>query len=108
MNRFLVVLGLLIVTSGCAANPPLVMRSTDIICVDAATLAKTLDNYGEKPAITMSTNREIAGKTEPLATVLFINYTTKTWTMAERVNDDLFCVIGVGNHVQPYLPKDFF
>ena len=108
MNRFLVVLALAFVTSGCAANPPLVMRPTDVICVDAATLAQTLANYGEKPAITMGTNREIAGKTEPLATVLFINYTTKTWTIAERINDDLFCVTGVGNNIQPYLPKDFF
>ena len=108
MNRFSVVLALSIVTSGCAANPPLVTRPMDAICVDAATLAQTLANYGEKPAITMGTNREIAGKTESLATVLFINYTTKTWTMAERINDDLFCVTSVGTQVQPYLPKDFF
>jgi uncharacterized protein YcfL len=93
---------------GCSAAQPLVMRSVQTVCVNSAVLAETLAKYGERPALTMTNNREIAGQVESFATVLFVNYDTKSWTMAEQVKEDLYCVIGMGDHLSPYRSKDFF
>ena len=93
---------------GCAAEKPFVMRSVETVCVNSVVLAETLGKYGERPALTMTNNREIAGRVESFATVLFVNYDTKSWTMAEQVKEDLYCVIGMGDHLSPYRSKDFF
>ena len=78
------------------------------MCVDSLVLAQTLVEYGEKPALTMTTNREMSKGVESFATVLFVNYQTKSWTLVEQYSEDLYCVIGMGNHLTPYQSKDFF
>jgi hypothetical protein len=110
MNRYLIALIFLsvMITSGCAANQPLVKRSVETMCVDSLVLAQTLVEYGEKPALTMTTNREMSKGVESFATVLFVNYQTKSWTLVEQYSEDLYCVIGMGNHLTPYQSKDFF
>jgi hypothetical protein len=110
MDRYLIALifPCVMMTNGCAASQPLVKRSVETMCVDSLVLAQTLAEYGEKPALTMTNNRETPKGVESFATVLFVNYQTKSWTLVEQDSEDLYCVIGMGDHLMPYQSKDFF
>lgn len=74
-----------------------------IPCTDITTLSEVLDKHGEKAAMTMSSSREIRGRVIESSTVLFINYETKTWTLAEQINDETYCVVAMGDSIRPYL-----
>jgi hypothetical protein len=74
-------------------------------CVNIETLADLLYEFGEKPAMTMSSLRASGDDFSTNALVLFINYETKTWTMAERIPGNRYCVIATGENIKPYTPE---
>ena len=76
-------------------------------CGNARSLARLVAQFDETVSLTMTSIRDSDGG-EPAknALVLFINYKTKTWTMAERISPDLFCIIATGNDVNPYVKKE--
>jgi hypothetical protein len=74
-------------------------------CVSINGLADVLVEFDEIPSLTMTSSREINGKLVDYATVLFINYETKTWTLAERVAQDRYCVTATGDNIKPYVKK---
>jgi hypothetical protein len=79
--------------------------NTTIVCTDLAGLSGTVESFGEKAAMNMTHTREIGGEIVALPTVLFINYETKSWTLAEQVNRNFYCILGVGDNIGPYIPK---
>jgi len=79
--------------------------NTTIVCTDLAGLSDTVESFGEKAAMNMTHTREIGGEIVALPTVLFINYETKSWTLAEQVNRNFYCILGVGDNIAPYTPK---
>lgn len=79
--------------------------NTTIICTDLAGLSDTVENFGEKAAMNMTHTRELRGEVVALPTVLFINYETKSWTLAEQVSPNFYCILGVGDNINPYVPK---
>lgn len=80
--------------------------NTTIVCTDLEGLNDTVTSFGEKAAMNMTHTREIGGKIVALPTVLFINYETKSWTLAEQVNKNFYCILGVGDNIAPYIPKN--
>jgi hypothetical protein len=74
-------------------------------CVSIDGLADVLEEFDEMPSLTMTSSREINGKLVEYATVLFINYETKTWTLAERVTKDRYCVTATGDNIKPHVAK---
>jgi hypothetical protein len=74
-------------------------------CVTIESLAEVLHQYKENPAMTMDSSRETNGKVITNKLVLFINFETKTWTMAEKTYTDRYCVIAIGENINPYFPK---
>jgi hypothetical protein len=74
-------------------------------CVNITTLAELLHEFKEQPAMTMLSNRPSGDEFVTNASVLFINYTTKTWTMAEQISNERYCVIATGENIKPYFPK---
>lgn len=74
-----------------------------IPCTDIKTLAVVLEQFEEKAAMTMTTSREVSGNIIESPTILFVNYKTKTWTLAEKITDDSYCVIATGDNIKPYL-----
>jgi hypothetical protein len=93
---------LLIATPALAQNRVMQFAAT---CVNIETLAELLEEFEEKPAMTMTSIRESNDKFANNALVLFINYETKTWTMAERLPGNRYCVIATGENIKPYIPK---
>jgi hypothetical protein len=74
-----------------------------IPCTNIKTLAAVLEKFEERAAMTMTTSREVTGRIIESPTILFVNYKTKTWTLAEKVTDDSYCVIATGDNIKPYV-----
>jgi hypothetical protein len=74
-------------------------------CVNIETLADILKEFQEDPAMTMISIRESNGDFVNNSLVLFINYETKTWTLAEQTQSNRYCVIATGENIKPYVPK---
>jgi hypothetical protein len=87
-----------------SSNNPMVV-DIPVSCVNLVTLSIILEEFEEKPAMTMQSSRDIDGATNNFATVLFINYKTKTWTIAEKITKDIFCITSVGENIEPYFEK---
>jgi hypothetical protein len=73
-----------------------------IYCVNVKTLSEVLEKHGEEAAMTMSSSRDIQDQIITSSTVLFVNFKTKTWTMVERLTNDNYCVIAVGDNITPF------
>lgn len=67
------------------------------VCVASAELFATLKQYEELPFVRGDSDRN----GQKVGFVMFLNAQTGTWTIAERVEEDLFCVTGVGNRFEP-------
>ena len=69
-------------------------------------LMPTLTRYGEVPGMIADSVRFVDSPDQVFANsmILFINYMTKTWTLAERIGPDLYCVLAVGQNMQPVHP----
>jgi hypothetical protein len=74
-------------------------------CVTIETLAEILHEFDEEPAITMDSMREANNRTVTNKLVLFINYNNKTWTLAERMQRNRYCIIATGENINPYTPQ---
>lgn len=74
----------------------------DAICTTKQIFAETITKYGEVPIMRGISLRNVNGALVPLPTVLFMNMQTGSWTMAEHIADDAYCVIGMGQDWQVY------
>jgi hypothetical protein len=88
------------------ADPDVRTLNTTITCVSLKALSETIEEYKEVAALNMTHTREIKGQMVELPTVLFVNYKTKTWTLAEQITKDFYCILGSGNDIAPVVPKD--
>jgi hypothetical protein len=77
-----------------------------VTCVNGQTLLAVTSEFNEEPALAMNSLRETRNGMVNNRTVLFINYETKTWTLAERISSDRFCIIAVGEEIAPRLKND--
>jgi len=76
------------------------------MCVNRLQFAETISSYGEVPFLVMVTTRptdETVQSFEEFNTVMFMNPNTLSWTLAEKRNDNKYCVVGVGVNIQPYV-----
>jgi hypothetical protein len=74
----------------------------DAICTTEQIFAETLYNYGEVPIMRGQSLRNINGAMVAMNTVLFMNMQTGSWTLAERMADDAFCVVAMGQNWEVY------
>jgi hypothetical protein len=78
----------------------------DAICTTQQIFAETLYRYGETPIMRGQSMRNINGAMVAMNTVLFMNLETGSWTLAERMSDDAFCVVAMGENWQVYQGKN--
>ena len=74
----------------------------DAYCVNTQSLYQIITEHEEKPMLTAISVRMIRDSEVPLATVLYVNPDTKSWTLVEKIRDDLYCVVGMGDNIKPY------
>lgn len=80
-------------------NAQLVAQQTNV-CVAMLDFAQAMDQHGEAPMLRGDSFREMDNLPSQIL-VLFVNPTTRTWTLAERRSDDVVCIIGVGENLEP-------
>ena len=83
-------------------------RIIDLIgmCVSELQFAESMASYGEVPFLTMTTMRPVDKKMElfeAYPTVMFMNPSTLSWTLAEKRGDNNYCITAVGQNIQPFI-----
>ena len=76
------------------------------MCVGELQFAETMTSYGEVPFLTMTTMRPVDKKMElfeAYPTVMFMNPSTLSWTLAEKRSDNNYCITAVGQNLQPFI-----
>jgi hypothetical protein len=76
---------------------------TEMVCATEKALESVLDEFGEIPFATMMSMREVPvlGVTAN-SMVIFVNPKTKSYTIVERIGKDLYCVVALGENIEPY------
>ena len=88
------------------ASETILTVSFEAVCISEKSLSQLVDKFKEDPMLTMVSVRETSNNNfDTIPAVLFMNPKTKTWTMVEKVAGNLYCVIGTGEQVRPYLEK---
>ena len=76
---------------------------TELLCGTDSQFNSVLEKYGEIPFATMISMREIPGVGfRSFAMVIFVNPKTKSYTMLEQMAPDLYCIISIGENIEPY------
>jgi hypothetical protein len=92
------------------ANPSIanevIKLPTDLVCGSESGISEVLEKYGEIPFATMTAFREIPGEgftNNPM--VIFVNPKTKTFTIIERITKNIYCVVSLGDNINPYVEE---
>lgn len=75
------------------------LAQTSMLPVECGTmqeLTKVLVEYDEKPFAIATTQREMKGNMAENHVLFFVNAKTRSWTVAEKVSDNRYCVITGG------------
>ena len=78
----------------------------DAICTTQQIFGETMLKYGETPIMRGQSVRNVDGVMGFMNTVLFMNLETGTWTLAEKITDNVFCVMAMGQNWQVYRGKN--
>ena len=76
------------------------------MCVGELQFSETMTSYGEVPFLTMLTMRPTDKKMELFKgypTVMFMNPSTLSWTLAEKRSDKDYCITATGQNIQPFM-----
>jgi hypothetical protein len=109
---FKIIITSLVLTVGIIPHPSIASESKklylDVVCSTLENVSQILIEYEEEPVLTMVTARESKkGDMIPNATVFFMNPKTKSWTLVEQFTKDDYCVIAMGDQVEPYYSDKF-
>ncbi len=76
---------------------------TEMVCATEKALGSVLNEFEEIPFATMTSMREIPvlGMTAN-SMIIFVNPKTKSYTIVERIGKDLYCVVAIGENIEPY------
>ena len=101
------VIAIAVNTTAVADESELTFRTPfDAICTTQQIFGETIIKYGETPIMRGLSVRNIDGATVFMNTVLFMNIETGSWTLAEKITDDVLCVIAMGQNWQAYPGKN--
>ena len=101
------VIALAVNTTAVADESELTFRTPfDAICTTQQIFGETMLKYGETPIMRGQSVRNVDGVMVFMNTVLFMNLETGTWTLAEKITDNVFCVMAMGQNWQVYQGKN--
>lgn len=78
-------------------------RSFQSPCLSSQQLTELVDEFEEVAFVRGLSQTVDAGKFNPV--VVFVNPDTKSYTIAQKQESDLYCILAVGHSFQP-VPKD--
>ena len=74
----------------------------DAFCTDGDVMAKVLEKFGERAMLDLKSQRLLKGGTEVFDSILFSNPQKRSWTLVEKVADDVYCVVAAGAGMIPH------
>lgn len=80
------------------------VATVDTICISLKQLTEITDEAQEIPYV-RGQSHPIMTEGAPLSMVIFVNPTTRTFTIAERVAQDAYCLLALGSRFEP-VPKE--
>lgn len=103
MQRYLIVviLVVLVLLPLFALAEDVVEVRLPVACVSPKIFLETVDSFQELPFVRGKSTRD-GGNT---SLVLFLNAKEKTWSIVERVSKDRYCILAVGEDMEP-VPLD--
>ena len=85
-------------------KPDFIVGSMDTVCLDLKNLTELVDDAQEIPYV-RGQSHPIMAEGPPLAMVIFVNPKTGTFTVAERVDRNTYCILAIGSRFEP-VPKE--
>lgn len=67
-------------------------------CGTLKQLSESMVEFKEVPFATGETTRQIRGTLKDMVVIFFLNDKTGTWTVVEKVSDDLYCITSSGRN----------
>lgn len=83
-----------------------VVYPTKLVCVTEQELTPVLTKYQEQPVLKFSSMRVVGNSQGYLQSVLYMNPTTKTWTLVEQWDENLYCIVSIGIDAEPAISGD--
>lgn len=74
----------------------------EVQCTNLMGITAVLEEFGEHPLLTGIAGRPNGDKIVGLATILFVNPETQTWTLVEQFDKDLYCATASGSDIKPF------
>lgn len=106
MQKFLASLALTVGLVHPSIASEVIEVDTKLSCVSWDTLNEALNKYGEVPFAKMTAYRALRNNDiMNLPTVMFVNPTTKSFTLVEKFSDQLYCVVSMGERLSPSSDK---
>ena len=81
-------------------KPSLDLATMQTVCVSAKDLTSLVDEFKEIPYV-RGISRPIVNEGVSLSLVIFVNPKDRSFTIAERVAQDRYCILAVGNNFEP-------
>lgn len=75
----------------------------DAYCMSSKMFGVIAAKYEEQPMMVMISGRTVGEKDMEFTTVMFANPKTGSWSLVERIGEDVFCVVATGSKLAPYL-----
>lgn len=80
---------------------PLAFTQTRLLPVECGTikeLSEAMVSFDEKPFATGETTRASGNRTINSVVIFFLNKKTGTWTVAEKIANDVYCIVSSGSN----------
>lgn len=84
-------------------KPGLQMSTFQTVCLDGKELTGLMNEFKEIPFV-RGVSRPFVGE-GALSLVIFANPSTQTFSIIEKVEEDLYCILAVGSGFEP-VPKE--
>ena len=93
----------------CLLMPSLVLANPQIktiqtMCLNAKDLTDTVNEFKELPYV-RGISTPLAEQDAKMSLVIFLNPTTGTFTIVEKADDNLYCILAVGGGFEP-VPRE--
>lgn len=91
----------LVISAAATSEEKVGMQNVETPCVSLDYITKVTEEFGELPILRADSVRKEGDQHISHVAVLYINMETKSWTMAEKMNDKTYCIIAVGSGMMP-------
>jgi hypothetical protein len=97
------ILGILLLAPSLAlANPKI--QNVETICLNSNELTETINEFKELPYV-RGISMPISRDNVKFSLVVFVNPNTRSFTIAEKRADNMYCIIAIGTDFAP-VPKE--